>query len=195
MNVTPSPNAPHVLELCDAIVQGTRPISVPCNPSTGSAVNECFPVVDNYVGERGGSAIVGWAIWERPGVFVEAEFHAVWRSPEGQLLDIVPRSRPFAEIIFLPDPARKYSGCQVDNIRKALVPDKDVKRFLFLFHRRFEMLNSGERAYQREVSLPKAAQRELLTLYKELERLERRMRKKYPESSQVSQNQARPLTF
>lgn len=187
MNVAPSPHAPQVLELCNAIVQGTRPISIPCNPSTGNALNECFLMVDNYVGERGGAAVVGWAIWELPGVFVEAEFHAVWRSPEGQLLDIVPRSRPFAEIVFLPDPTRKYNGCQVDNIRKALVPDNDVKRFLFLFHRKFEILNAGERAYQHEVSLPKAALRELLALHKELERLEHRIRKKYPASSQ-SQN-------
>jgi hypothetical protein len=146
-------------------------------------------MVDNHVCKRRGSAVVGWAIWESPGVFIEAEFHAVWRSPEGQLIDIALRSRSFTNIVFLPDPARKYNGCQVDNIRKALVRDNDVKRFLFLFHRKFEILNAGERAYQHEVLLPKAALRELLALKKEIERLERKIQKKYPVSALAARNQ------
>lgn len=92
---------------------------------------------------------------ERPGVFIEAEFHAVWRSESGQCLDIVPRPLPFDSITFLPDPNRNYAGLQVDNVRKPLVKDNDLVRYLFLFKRRFAIMNTGDLAGQYgEIVLP-----------------------------------------
>jgi len=39
---------------------------------------------------------------------LEAEFHSVWKSPEGAYLDITPRSINFRRIFFLPDYEQKY---------------------------------------------------------------------------------------
>ena len=103
----------------------------------------------------------------------------MWKSPEGDFVDIVPRSRPFTEIAFVPDASRRYENRQVDNIRKQLVIDNDVKRFLFLCKRRFAILNAGERAMQHAVILPKADMRELEANEKESMRLERRIHKRY----------------
>lgn len=172
-------SALHALEFSLSIAPDTQAFGVPCQPMPDKSLDDCFPIVAEQVVARGGQQIFGWALWELPGVFIEAEFHSVWKSPEGDVVDIVPRSRPFTEIAFVPDASRRYENRQVDNIRKQLVIDNDVKRFLFLCKRRFAILNAGERAMQHAVILPKADMRELEANEKESMRLERRIHKRY----------------
>lgn len=174
-------DAPHTQEFCREIVSVETPITVTCRPIPNQPENECFPIVEEYVAANGGERVIGWSIWERPGVFIEAEFHAIWRSESGQCLDIVPRPLPFESITFLPDPNRNYAGLQVDNVRKPLVKDNDLVRYLFLFKRRFEIMNTGDLAGQYgEIVLPKKLSREYMKLAKEVESLERRLDKRYP---------------
>ncbi len=137
-------DALHTQLFCRELVPVETPIIVACRPIPNQPENECFPIVEDYVAANGGKRVIGWSIWERPGVFIEAEFHAVWRSESGQHLDIAPRPIPFTSITFLPDPERNYDGFQVDNIRKPLVKDNDLVRYLFLFKRRFEIVNTGD---------------------------------------------------
>ncbi|MEZ5632417.1 MAG: hypothetical protein R3F09_17130 [Burkholderiaceae bacterium] len=172
-------SASHAQEFCASLVADTAPRVTPCRPILNKPYNDCFNVVLEQVTNHGGQQIIGWAIWELPGVFIEAEFHAVWQSPEGELVDVVPRVRPFTHISFLPDASRTYKNRQVDNIRRQLVVDNDVKQFLFLCRRRFEILNAGQRALQHEVLLPKAELRELERNDKLAMRLERRIHKRY----------------
>lgn len=90
---------------------------------------ECFTIVPEYIAAHGGEQLNGWAIWEVPGVFIEAEFHAISRDPAGELRDLTPRLNYPVSITFLPDPDRVYRGRQVDNIREPLVDDADIIRF------------------------------------------------------------------
>ncbi|WP_157650159.1 hypothetical protein [Burkholderia ubonensis] len=131
---------------------------------------------------HGGEQLNGWAIWEVPGVFIEAEFHAIWRDAAGELHDLTPRPQwPGSSITFLPDPKRIYRGRQIDNIRKALVKDSDVTRFLFLNRRMFEIMNAGDLADQHGlISLPPRAAREFRQIQKEMENLWRRLSRRYP---------------
>lgn len=121
-----------------------NPIYVGCDPVKDAPQNECFQVVQSYIEQNGGTAVIGWAIWERPKVFIEAEFHAIWRAPDGRYLDISPRQRRVPRILFIQDNRRKYEGVQVDNVRKSLTKDKDVERFLFLRREYFKLLNEGD---------------------------------------------------
>ena len=34
--------------------------------------------------------MIGWSLWEFPTLFVGAEFHAVWRKPDGSLVGVAP---------------------------------------------------------------------------------------------------------
>lgn len=177
-------NAPHVVAFCQTVVATENPVTVTCQPLIGKPNNECFTVVPEHVARVGGEQVTGWAIWERPGVFIEAEFHAVWRKPDGALLCISPRIRNFDAITFLPDPNRRYCGRQVDNVRKALVKDIDVVRFLFLAKRRMEIMNTGDLADQHGyIALPKKLEREFLSIEKEMLRLQRRLATRYPSDS------------
>lgn len=180
MHCASNPSDQYVLDFCAEIVPNSTPLLVICKSLPHAPEKECFPLVEDYIHENGGSSEIGWAIWELSGVFIEAEFHAVWKSPDGQYLDIVPRSRQFEQILFLPDFTRRYQGRQIDNVRKALVRDNDVKRFLFLFTRQFQIMNAGELAGQHgAISLPKHAMREFQAIQKEVLRLESRIKKRY----------------
>jgi hypothetical protein len=107
---------------------------------------------------------------------VEAEFHSVWRSPEGELVCLTPRPIPFDAITFLPSIHARYEDKQVDNIRQALAKDNDITRFIFLAMQRFNLFNRGNRAYQhgaislsdRELKEFKSIDKEMQTLHKKL---------------------------
>lgn len=113
------------------------------SPLAGCKENDCFCVIEDHVKVNGGEAVLGWAIWEYPNVFIEAELHMIWQSPDGILHDLVPRTPAIPRILFLRDPYRTYKGQQVDNIRKALIRDKSVEALLKLFGKKHSILNAG----------------------------------------------------
>lgn len=52
----------------------------------------------------GGEVQPGWIISEAPTVgFIEAQFHTVWRSPQGLLVDVTPRADSEDKVLFVPD--------------------------------------------------------------------------------------------
>lgn len=180
MVAVPDPRVARVAQFCATVVAGGSPQLVECRPLVGKPANECFGIVEEHVAANGGRQVTGWAIWEFPGVFIEAEFHAVWQRPDGQLVDLTPRSLHSPAIVFVQDAERKYEARQVDNIREPLVRDNDVIRFLYLFRRRFEILNQGDLADQHgAVRLAPKAAREMKALNKEMTKLERRLHTRY----------------
>jgi hypothetical protein len=54
-----------------------------------------------------GDTLFGWMLWQDTTIqFAEAEFHCVWRSPDGALRDITPRVDGEKRICFVPDSKR-----------------------------------------------------------------------------------------
>lgn len=161
---------PYVVSFARQVVgmNGIDLFYVPRRPITTAPFNDCFALIEAHVAQNGGTAVLGWAIWERPKIFIEAELHTVWHSPGGEYVDLAPRQKPIPRILFLRDPKRTYRGVQVDNMRRLLCSDKDVKRFLELAALRFELLNEGNmRHYHGPVHMTpemKAAETELLAL-------------------------------
>lgn len=175
-----APDGAHVLAFCDGIVASGSVLRVASRPLPGRPLNECFNIVPENVAARGGEAETGWAIWERPGVFIEAEFHVVWRDPAGERVDIAPHAIACDAITFLPDPRRRYEGRVVDNVRKALVRDRDVVRFLFLAARRVEIVNRQQLAARADDSAAaKRRMTEYVAILRELGQLERRLARRY----------------
>ena len=179
MHISADIAKPHVLAFCAKVAPGGTLVEVITQPQLGKPINECFPIVDEHVTAFGGRRVDGWAIWELPGVFIEAEFHAVWGSPTKDLVDLVPRTWLCRKISFVPATHLAYAGKSIDNVRHALVKDPDVARFLVLSQQRFELLNRGERAYQLEVSLPSKDLKLLDAIDREHNRLGTRIQKRY----------------
>lgn len=167
--IAPDPRLPHVQAFCRSIEPDSTPERILFAPHAGKREKECFAIVDAAVRRVGGERVIGWAIHEVPGVYIEAEFHAVWRNKHGQLVDITPRPVGHHQTTFLHSLHRQYEGRQVNNIRQALVDDPAVERFLRLCDEIFAIENEGELAYQHgEVALPAASARRRQRVVEEL---------------------------
>lgn len=91
---------------------------------------------------------------------VEAEFHAVWLSPEGQMIDITPKPHGETQILFVPDDRLGYSGVTVDNKRMPLRDDQLIRHFIAASEAITRVMNKGERISQHgHVSVPATSPR------------------------------------
>lgn len=164
---------PLISALCSDAAPDQTPVQIRSNPFHGAVENDCFLNVQKQIERAGGEQVIGWALWEYPGVFAEAEFHAVWREPAtGELIDLNPRPYPWAVISFLPDPSRRYEGQQVDNVRRSLNDDPLVDQYIHQAQQYFRLMNSGELANQHgQVAISAALHREILGVATEIERL------------------------
>jgi len=123
--------APKVLELCNEIKPGSGAVWVPVKTMKNAIQNDCFKNVAKKIKRDGGSIQYGWVIWEWVHVLVEAEFHAVWRSPDARLACVSPNDQNEDKILFLPDDSRSFDGInRIDNIRKSLRKEAVVDEFI-----------------------------------------------------------------
>lgn len=143
---TPVEITPPIQRLCKRLTRATEPVYVPVDPVPGATPNSCFSNVAAKVAAAGGSQVLGWTIWATA-VMVEAEFHAVWRSPVGELVDVSPRPHGEKQTLFLADPSCTYEGRQVNNIREPVFRnDVLVERFIKVNNQIFDVMNRGSRA-------------------------------------------------
>lgn len=178
---TPAAITPALRGLADRVVPGGTPAFIPYAPRADGEIQECFATVARQVAAAGGAVQHGWALWEWPMTFVEAEFHAVWRSPMEELIDVTPNTRRHTQILFVPDPARRFEGRAIDNVRVPLRADPRIARFIAIHERRFAILNAGDLATQfGAVEVTGDAARELRQLMGEAAHLELQLREAVP---------------
>lgn len=134
---TPYINAAEVRALCNSLRQNGQPLYVPFRPLRDVPLRECFSVVAGHVSANGGQAVLGWNIVELTGIWLEAEFHAIWRSPDGELLDLTPREFPQSQYLFLPDDEQPYEGTQVESKLHPLTNHPSVIRQIQLVRELF----------------------------------------------------------
>lgn len=146
--ITPAEVTTDLKKLCSKIAKDQMPLYIDVHPADGAISNECFTLVEAAIEKNGGHSLLGWTLWELPGVFLEAEFHSIWIKPTGEMTDITPKKRPVSKILFLPDNQAIYTGRQINNIRQATSSDPCVTQYLSTFDAQFELLNRGDRAYQ-----------------------------------------------
>lgn len=175
-----SPESHQAQKICEQILTNVNSLWVNSEPLPGAPIKECFKIVMDHVARYGGQAVTGWAIWEVPGVYIEAEFHSVWQDLDGVMHDLTPYPYKFEKILFLPDHTRTYCGRQIDNFRQALVKDRDVYRWLYLAKRCFELMNAGDLADQYgDIRLSAKAAKEYWKIMNELSKLRSRLDRRY----------------
>jgi hypothetical protein len=141
MSTTPAKISTHIKKLCRKIGTGWAPQWVPVEPRLDSGFRDCFADVGRQVEEHGGSLVSGWLIWEHPGVLLDAEFHAIWKSPEGNLLDVTEKADRERRVLFVPDGTRTFAGHRIDNVRLPIGKDPLIAEFIKskeLFQQSFE---------------------------------------------------------
>ncbi|WP_053181847.1 SEC-C metal-binding domain-containing protein [Pseudomonas thivervalensis] len=129
--IAPTSLPPRIFEFCKKI-STESPVILQVESEGFSETAECFNNVAIKIEKDGGTVAHGWLIWDWPGVFTEAEFHAVWRSPEDDMIDITPPYDGELLVVFLPDPSRTYKGRRVDSIRHAANENRMVQDFIRL---------------------------------------------------------------
>lgn len=139
----PSITAP-ILALCKSIVRGGTPTYLDVRVEPYAEMNECFAAVAKKIELDGGSIQHGWTIWKFGEWMAEAEFHAVWRSPAGELVDISPKLDCEDKIVFLADPKRTYQGAPLDNFRHPLVKNQVVDDYITVARKQFNLLFAGK---------------------------------------------------
>lgn len=115
---------------CCEINPQAKYIRVPVIPELEASNGNCSKNVLAKVAKSGGQLITGWDIsWECDGL-IEAEWHSVWQSPDGELVDITPRNDNQRESIFIPEPGEAFPLNFIPNLRLA-IQDTPRSRALF----------------------------------------------------------------
>jgi hypothetical protein len=149
----PDINDRFVLSLIKKIGLNNKPIIVKVIPENGAEPLDCFPTVQKKISNYGGRMILGWQFWKSQNL-IEAEFHAIWESPENELIDITPK--PIMGIdytLFIIDESLLYDEKQKDNFRINITNNSLVDDFIKVCEAIFNFENKGERAYQYELKL------------------------------------------
>lgn len=123
-----------VLEFAEKIGTGDiQVVEVDYYGFPNSEFSECFSNVEQAVKEFGGSIQYGWNIWQNY-IYLDAEFHAVWRMPDGALKDVTPQMDGEKAITFVPADNRNYRGFSIKNRRYPCIDSDDVKELLDIYN-------------------------------------------------------------
>jgi hypothetical protein len=162
--ILPSEQSQDLRALCAELVPDGSAMRLPRMAPLEARPVDCFETVEAQIVERGGSACHGWSLWERRGLFLEAEFYSVWRDIQGELHDITPRLGA-GPVLFLPDPDKVFDGRRIPSVRRPLLRDPAVMGFLRACDEEFALIYRGARAFMREVSLQGAELCELQLIW------------------------------
>lgn len=144
--VTPANTDSASIQIIKAKIKSDlAPVFINVDSLPNAEIDDCFKIVDDHIAIHGGVRKLGWALWELPGLYIEAEFHAVWEKPDGELLDITPKREETKTILFLRDDLTPYENCQVNNIRVAIRKEEPLLKLFYACEGIFEILNKGDR--------------------------------------------------
>jgi len=147
-NIIPNEITREIVDFCKEIVPNSTPVKIPYEPEFGAVSGDCYINIEKKIKQSGGKIQYGWNIRQINNLFLEAEFHAVWKSDSCELLDITPQESEAKHIIFLPDMKREYQGRQVSNIFMNISGNTLIDDYISIFEAIFYMENKGGRAEQ-----------------------------------------------
>ncbi|MEY3498429.1 MAG: hypothetical protein RL308_98 [Bacteroidota bacterium] len=130
-----------------------NPILVPVKVEEYSKPDNCFFNVKEKVSKDKGEIIYGWKLYQTQ-LLLEAERHAVWKSPLGELIDISPDSANSNSIVFIQeDNGWIYNGYYSDNVRVNITNNPLVDDFILLSETVTKLYQTGKRESEYGVSL------------------------------------------
>ncbi len=160
-HTTPTQITTEIEYFFNEIVPSDKPVFVSVEPEHNSRVDHCFFNVPEKVALHGGSMQYGWIIWETPRILLDAEFHAVWRSPKNSLIDVSPKPDGEKRILFLSDANRVWEKEPVNNIRRPLIDNAYVRRLIRFSEAKFD-LQKRHYVYGESVQIPQSEVAQLI---------------------------------
>lgn len=136
---TPESIDSHVRQFCEQLSQNEKPIFVTVQPQHWSRLKYCNKNVEKMIQLHGGEMILGYRIWYIKDLYIEAERHAIWQGPEGEVLDIT----------FLQDEEKKILFVPIPNL-DTVVSDPSMKPRVAL-HPKVEMFIKKQVRYEKSI--------------------------------------------
>ena len=143
---------------------GGEVLSVPIVPAPKARPLCCFWNVRDLVAQEGGEAVYGWQVCEWAGVLYQCEHHAVWRRPDGVLVDPTPPESHRGDedhSLFIPKAEMAFTGWQIPTRRIPISTDVRVITFCFV----------SDEADRLRVSVQRAPMTEHSKIYYDIQRL------------------------
>ena len=103
----------YLLEQCGRVHPDPKPLLIPCRPFGNAEYATCYFNVQRCVEAFGGTFVLGYSLWANKAV-LDFEAHAVWLTPESELVCVTPQMLGEREILFL------------ETARLAELPDSDT---------------------------------------------------------------------
>ncbi|MBN8990633.1 MAG: hypothetical protein J0H42_20510 [Rhizobiales bacterium] len=100
--ITPPEITGQILALCDDL-GAMAPLYLNVSPAPEARMGWCSTNVLDQCRKEGGRPLYGWLLWEASGLYLNAEFHCVWRDGQ-DLHDITPTQEGETCVLFAPDP-------------------------------------------------------------------------------------------
>lgn len=178
--ITPIANSNSVSLIKERINSSYEPQYVKVSPVQNAPILECFDIVDEHIAKNGGNRILGWALWELPSFFIEAEFHAIWESPSGDLVDLVPRSTPTSRILFIRDKDMLYEGLRVNNIRINYSNNHIIEDLFKIYDEEFAVFGPEGIVFQHQQFLDYSFKMRKVSVHERMELIYKHLKKSDP---------------
>ena len=127
---TPTAITESIQKFSNSLASTEVPVLVAVRSGKKDDLGDCFVNVQKMVESRGGEIVYGWAIFELPKLLLEAQFHAVWRAPDGELVDVTKTDDKAQTTLFLADNKLAYEGKIIPSRQLALSDDCSVARLI-----------------------------------------------------------------
>lgn len=151
-STTPNCVTQQILDFChDDVGIKSAPAFVTVQ-SEGYRQNDCYANGERCIQQNGGGEQQGWIIWESVGFLLQAEHHAVWLAPDGNMIDISPKLDGETSILFLPDSRNLWTGDQIVLSIHCLLSNDPMTRQIVAMAEKHQRLRSA--ALKRGEQLP-----------------------------------------
>lgn len=156
-----------MIRLLNKIGNKNQPKNIPLMVETYSISQNCFFNVIEKVKRDKGEIVYGWKLYQTSLLF-EAERHAIWKSPLGQLIDISPDELNRSNTIFIEeDKGWVYKGEYTDNFRVNITNNPLVDDLILLCEFITKLYQTGERKSNYGISMIEPVIKLLSTLENE----------------------------
>ena len=143
-NFLPNKDNENIRKVISLLDIDTEPFYLDIIPDDDAEFGACFINVLNKVAKENGEIVYGWQFAEYS-YMIEAQFHAIWKSPNGKFVDITKRvGTDEKKNLFVIDAKRKFDGTKTDNVRLNTTDNELVDDMIELEKARFRFLNKTE---------------------------------------------------
>ena len=120
-----------------------EPLSVPFVIKPDCGFSQCWLNVQTMIQREGGGLVIGRIIWQQEsGLWLHLEAHAIWRTPDGRLVDPTPKVESETEVVFVEDDFKYVGEVMIPSKYIVMSKSPKVRRFVEVLEQRAAIINA-----------------------------------------------------